>query len=72
MESIKFLIVKNCNKESKTENIIILSDMELNIEFPAREVKQAATDVFEDRFGGDKIDRIMRGVIDGVINKYSR
>ena len=50
----------------------MLSEMELKIEFPAREVKQAATDVFEDRFGGDKIDRIMRGVIDGVINKYSR
>ena len=46
--------------------------MEFNIEFPAREVIQAATNVFEDRFGGDEIDRTMRGVIDGVINKYSR
>ena len=50
----------------------MLSEMELKIEFPAREVKRAATDVFEDRFGGDKMDRTMRGVIDGAINNYSR
>ena len=73
-ESIKIKNIEcfNYNKETKTEDKIILSEMELNIEFPARELIQAATNVFEDRFGGDEIDRTMRGVIDGVINKYSR
>ena len=73
-ESIKIKNIEcfNYNKETKTEDKIILSEMELNIEFPAREVIRGVTNVFKDRFGGDEIDRTTRGVIDGVINKYSR
>ena len=46
--------------------------MELKIEFPAREVIQAAKNVMKERFAGDEIDGTMYGVIEGVVNKYSR
>ena len=46
--------------------------MELQIEFPYREVKQVAKAVFEDRFHQDSIARAMEGIVEKVINKYSR
>lgn len=51
---------------------IIISEMELDIKFPAREIIQAANRVLEERFARDGLERSVYGVIEGVANKYSR